>query len=189
MENHVNTAARIVAAFFVLAAHCTACAQSASPTETHSVYSDLSEKACKTLDVDTESGYSKQHCNGVLGYGLLVEEQDGRTSVTVVTPDNREFVVNVGDRVEGGFTTLGPRAEWRTSVVNGHKSVIALVYRVNEQDASNVDVNHPRTTSRLVVVRVNATSVCAIAVIEPGATQNDLARAAAEGMTQAGCIK
>ncbi len=45
-----------------------------------SVYSDLSESKCQTIEVDKETGSSTQRCPGIGGYKLLVHDDDARQS-------------------------------------------------------------------------------------------------------------
>jgi hypothetical protein len=58
-----------------------------------SVYSDLSESKCRTIEVDKETGITTQRCPRIAGYKLLVLDDDARQSITVLTPDGKHHPI------------------------------------------------------------------------------------------------
>lgn len=151
-----------------------------------SVYSDLSESKCKTLEVDKETGSSTQRCLGIAGYKLLVLDDDARQSITVVTPDGKNHPLDFWQVITGAFSSVGNKAEWRVTRSRGKVSPVALIVRVNASE----DVEHPnRLTSYLAVVKVTPEEICVTHKIPPGAKANETARRAADSSGTAACLK
>jgi hypothetical protein len=155
-------------------------------TKLKSIYTDLSESKCKTLEVDKETGSSTQRCPGVAGYKLLVLDDDARQSITVVTPSGKEHPLNLWVVITYAFSSVGPRAEWRVRSNNGKVSPTALIVRVN---ASEDSTNPSRLTSYLAVVKVTPEEICVTQKIRPGANANEIARNAADTAQTAACLK
>src|SRR4051812_26301558 len=55
-----------------------------------SLYTDLSGADCHSEKEDKETGASVERCPGIAGYALLVQNDDDRASVTVVSPDGTQ---------------------------------------------------------------------------------------------------
>ncbi|HEX2209273.1 MAG TPA: hypothetical protein VHG93_16470 [Longimicrobium sp.] len=139
----------------------------------HSVYTPLDEKACGVTNVDEESQGSTSRCPGTAGYVLDVHDGDARASVDVITPDGRSHPLHYWSVVSGGFSSLGPRAEWR---MRGGRP-IALIVRVN---ASEDPDDWSRVTSYLAVAKLTEREICVTDRVRPGPRQNELARRAAD---------
>lgn len=151
-----------------------------------SVYSDLSESKCKTIEVDKETGSSTQSCVGIGGYKLLVLDDDARQSITVVTPGGKQHPLEFWQVVTHAFSSVGNKAEWRVSRSKGKVSPAALIVRVN---ASEDSANPNRLTSYLAVVKVTSEEICVTHKIPPGAKANENARHAADTARTAACLK
>jgi hypothetical protein len=147
----------------------------------HSVYTSLSEKDCRLIQVDEEAGGSTSRCPGVAGHALKVMEGDLRMSIDVITPGGRTHELNYWGVITGGFSTLGPRAEWR---MRGDRP-IALIVRVN---ASEDPEDPTRTTSYLAVARFTAAKICVTDRIPPSPDANMAARAAADRSAGRPCL-
>jgi hypothetical protein len=79
-----------------------------------SVYTSLAEKQCRAIkSSDAEARDYEARCRGAAGYSLLVTEGDLRQNVTVVTPTGAKHSLDLWQVVSGGFSSVGPRAEWR----------------------------------------------------------------------------
>ena len=92
-----------------------------------SVYSALSDKACKELErTEDEGGSYRGLCPGVAGYKLELIEGDLRQTITVVDPKGKKHPLQFWN-LTGAFTAVGETAEWR---MNGKKP-IALIVRLN----------------------------------------------------------
>src|ERR1051325_1948584 len=103
----------------------------APATSVESIYTDLSRTHCKTVTVDKETGSSIQKCSGVAGYSLLVEDDDDRQSITVLTPDGKRHPLNYWQVITTAFSTVGDKAEWRVERRGGKGGALALVVAVD----------------------------------------------------------
>jgi hypothetical protein len=145
-----------------------------------SVYTPLSDTKCKTLESNPDEGGSYVgECEGAGGYKLHVIEGDLRQTVNVIAPGNKKFELRLWDHF-GGFSAVGPRAEWR---VKGDTPV-ALIIRFNVSE--NVE-DASKTTSYLLVSKISVNEACVTAVVNPGKRQNIEARALADAALDRTC--
>jgi hypothetical protein len=158
----------------------------ASAPSPDSVYTDLSPARCRTTKVDKETGSSVQKCPGVAGYSLLVEDDDARQSVTVLTPDGRRHPLQYWRVVTTAFSTVGDKAEWRVERKGGKVVPIALIVRVYANE--NPDAPDERT-SYLAVAKITPEKVCVTEKIKGGATANEDARRAADASAAKPCLQ
>lgn len=147
-------------------------------------YTSLEEIACKVTETDEETGGSTSRCPGLGGYALDVQDYDARMSIDVVAPDGARTPLHLWSLGSGGFSSLGPRAEWRFADGDG-KRPTALVVRHNAYEFPETPT---RPTSYLIVAKLSATDVCVIGKIPPGARQNERARALADRAAAAACL-
>ncbi|HEU4886022.1 MAG TPA: hypothetical protein VFT45_27540 [Longimicrobium sp.] len=145
-----------------------------------SVYTSL-EKDCRLIEVDEESESSAQRCPGTAGYELKVMEGDLRMSIDIITPDGQPHELNYWSVITSGFSSLGPRAEWR---MRGGRP-IALIVRVN---ASENPENASQLTSYLAVAKITPREICVTDRIAPAPNANEAARAAADSSAGRTCI-
>jgi hypothetical protein len=153
-------------------------------TPIRSIYTGLTARACRTIQVDGESGSSVQSCPGVSGYRLLVEDSDNRMSVTVVTPDGKKCPLDYWHSVTLNFSTLGSKAEWRVIKKGGRTVPFALIVRVNATDPET-----DRVTSYLSVSKITPQKICVIDKVAPGPRANLEARQAADESGVRPCMK
>lgn len=157
----------------------------AAASKIDSVYTSLDSKDCKTLESHTSEGsWYKGRCAGVAGYQLDVTEGDLRQSLTVVTPNGKEFPLEMGINISDAFSTLGQNAEWRIHK-NGNKiTPYALIVRFNASE----NPEHPeKTTSYLVVSKITASNICITDVVRPIPDANTKARELADTATSKSC--
>ncbi len=147
-----------------------------------SVYTDLAPARCKTVEVTEESGGSVQKCPGVAGHELLVEDDDLRQSVTVVTPDGKRHPLNYWHVITTAFSSLGEKAEWRVEKKGGKLKPYALIVRVN---ASENPEKPNEKTSYLAVAKITAAKVCVTDKVKT----NGEARAAADASANKPCLE
>ena len=141
--------------------------------QNESVYTDLSEKQCKTLELsENEGALYKGECRGVGGYKLHLLEGDLRQTVNVIAAGGNEHELRLWE-IFGGFSYLGPRAEWR---IKG-KTPVSLIVRFN---VSQDPEDSTKTTSYLIVSKITKTKACVTDVIRPSRTQNANARKLAD---------
>lgn len=140
-----------------------------------SVYTDLTDKACKTLESDSSgSGWYKGQCQGINGYKLILTEADIRQSIDVITPKGKSFPLDLINNVSLHFSTVGKKAEWR---IAANKQPVALILRYN----ANEDAADPaKVTSYLVVSKVTDKLVCITDIVKPQPNANEIARQLAD---------
>lgn len=138
-----------------------------------SVYTLLSEKACKTIESETEgAGWYVGRCPGMGGYKLELTEGDLRQSINVISPAGKKFELNFS-QVSSAFSAVGTKAEWRVK----NKKPVALIIRYNVNDQSG---EKPKDMSFLIVTKITADEVCITDVVEGAANQNLTARKLAD---------
>ncbi len=153
-----------------------------------SVYTPLEEKQCRTLKSGTsEVGDDYEgRCRGVAGYALLVTEGDLRQNITVVTPRGAKHSLDLPNVISGGFSSVGPKAEWRMANQKGKLVPVALIVRYN----ANEDSSQPsKITSYLAVTKITSTGICITDKISPGPMANEDARRAADEAASKPCLK
>lgn len=166
----------------IMVAAATASAQGAI----QSAYTDLN-KNCKTLERnDQEAGYLLERCAGVAGYKILIESGDDRSNIQVVRPNGSKHDLNFGQIGGGGFSSVGPRAEWRLKQEGGKLIPIALIVRF---DVVTDPSNPAKTTSYLVVSKITPREVCRIGEVDPGPNANEAARRMADSSANTPCVK
>ena len=171
-----------IGAFILLLMAVTAAAQTNS-----SVYTPLAEKQCKTIKgPDSQSGDYEGRCRGVAGYSLIVTEGDLRQNVIIVTPKGQKHSLELWDVISGGFSSVGPKAEWRMAVKDGKSTPVALIIRYNAND----DPESPnKQSSYLAVTKITASEICVTDKIMPAANANEDARRAADASATKPCLK
>ena len=171
---------RTLSALCILASAVTVFAY-APPAD--SVYTDIAPARCKTVEINEEgAGSSVQKCAGVAGYELLVEENDLRQSVTVVSPDGKRHPLNYWQVITPAFSSLGEKAEWRVEKKGGQVKPYALIVRVN---ASENPENPDQKTSYLAVAKITDAEVCVTDKVKT----NEAAREAADASATKPCLK
>ena len=152
-----------------------------------SVYSNLGEKACRTLKSDSsEGGYYLGSCPGTAGYTLLLEEGDVRQNLTVVTPRRSKHDLNLWTVVSSAFSSLSTKAEWRMIKQKTKSIPVALILRYNASEDTN---NPDKTTSYLVVSKITAKEICVTDKVGPGPKANEEARRLADESANKPCLK
>jgi hypothetical protein len=168
---------RTLSALFLL---CCAMPLLAYVPDAESVYTDLAPARCKTVETNEEGAGSVQKCPGVAGYELLVEDDDARQSVTVVSPDGKKHPLNYWQVITTAFSSLGEKAEWRVEKKGGKVRPFALIVRVN---ASENPEKPGQKTSYLAVAKITDTAVCVTDKVKT----NEEARAAADASADKPC--
>ncbi len=171
-----------IGVFILLLMAATAMAQTNS-----SVYTPLAEKQCRTIkSPDPQTGDYEGRCRGAAGYTLIVTEGDLRQNVIVVTPKGAKHPLELWDVISGGFSSVGPKAEWRMAKENGKLTPVALIIRYN----ANEDPESPnKQSSYLAVTKITPSEICITDKILPSANANEEARRAADAAATKPCIK
>ncbi len=157
----------------------------AQKAKIQSVYTNLSEKSCRTLESSVEgSGSYRGECPGIGGYKLQITEGDLRQSIDVVTPQKKRFELDLTGNVSTAFSSVGAKAEWRVTRRGRTITPTALIVRYN---ASENQEDPSKETSYLVVVKITKTEICVTDVIKPGANANAKARKFADASAAKPC--
>lgn len=144
-----------------------------------SVYTNLDDKKCKTLESDPSgAGSYRGRCPGVGGYQLDLLEGDIRQTINVIAPGKKTFELNFWNYY-GGFSSVGQKAEWRMKGT----IPIALIVRFIVANAEDSTKN----TSYLMVSKITKNEICVTDVVTPGKTQNADAQKLADGATTKPC--
>lgn len=158
---------------------------SVSVAQNRSVYTSLAVKQCRTIKTETTgAGDYEGRCRGVAGYSLTLLEGDLRQNIIVNTPKGAKHSLELWDVISGGFSSVGPKAEWRVTNRNGKP--IALIIRYNASE--NTDTPN-KLTSYLAVAKITPTEICITDKISPGANANAEARRAADSADSKACLK
>src|SRR5215218_8260088 len=163
------------------------CAITTAAQTNHSVYTPIGDKQCRTIKSAEagDDGYEAR-CRGTAGYTLLLSEGDLRQNITVITPQGAKHSLDLWDVVSGGFSSVGPKAEWRMGTQNQKPVPIALILRYNvSEDPEKPD----KRTSYLAVTKITPTEICAPDKISPAPTANEDARRAADAASTKSCLK
>lgn len=164
-----------------------ACAATAIAQSNRSVYTPLGDKDCRTIKSAEagDDGYEGR-CRGTAGYSLVLSEGDLRQNITVITPKGAQHSLDLWSVVSGGFSSLGPRAEWRLASQNRKLVPVALILRYN---ASEDPESPNKITSYLAVAKITPTEICVTDKILPGPKANEDARRAADAASTKPCLK
>lgn len=141
-----------------------------------------------TVD-DKLTGADTMKCAGVGGYSLHVTEDDERSAISVVAPDEQVFPLDDWKVSTPGFSTLGKKAEWRVKKVAGKSVPVALIVRMNVADPNvtdQSDVDQPKRGPLLAVAQIREGKVCLVAKVNAALSNaNAQARIAADSEGQA----
>jgi hypothetical protein len=158
----------------------------ASAQKIDSIYTDLSDTKCKTLELnEDEGGDYIGECAGVGGYKLQVIEGDLRQSINIIqNTSGNKWELDFWS-IKSGFSAVGEKAEWR--VIKKGKTVkpIALIVRYNvSEDAEDSS----KTTSYLIVTKIDGETACVTDVVKPSKDQNAKARQLADNSAGKPCF-
>src|SRR5262245_58477764 len=97
-----------------------------------SVYTPLGDKDCRKIKSAEagDDGYEGR-CPGTAGYSLLLSEGDLRQNITIITPKGTQHSLDLWSVVSGGFSSVGPKAEWRLTSQKRKPVPVALIIRYN----------------------------------------------------------
>ena len=172
---------------FFIAAFLLAGAIAVEAQSNSSLYTSLGAKQCRAVKSAEagDDGYEGR-CRGVAGYTLLLSEGDLRQNITVITPKGAKHSLDLWDVISGGFSSVGPKAEWRMATRNGKPTPVALIVRYN----ANEDPEAPtKQNSYLAVSKITPTEICVTDKILPGPKANEDARRAADTAATKPCLK
>jgi hypothetical protein len=109
-----------------------------------------------------------------------------RQNISVVTPKGEEHSLELWTIVSSGFSTVGPRVEWRVATQKRKATPVALIIRFNVSE----DPESPqKLTSYLAVAKITANEICVTDRISAGPKANEEARHAADNAGTKPCLK
>src|SRR5215207_6030058 len=96
-----------------------ACVTTVTAQTNRSIYTQIGDKQCRMIK-STEAGDDgfEARCRGTAGYTLLLSEGDLRQNITVITPQRKEHSLDLWSVVSSGFSSVGPKIEWRITTQN-----------------------------------------------------------------------
>jgi len=150
-----------------------------------SIYTNLSGRDCRLLGVNKEGAKSAQRCPGVGGFRLLVLDDDGRQSVSLVSAQGRKFDLAFWDTVTRNFSSLGSKAEWLVARDGAQIRPTALIVRVSALEDSESN----RVTSYLTITKITRDQICVVAKIRRSATASVEARGLAAASAEKPCLR
>lgn len=152
-----------------------------------SVYTDLRTEKCKTIEATDEgAGSYRGECKGIGGYKLEVLEGDIRQSINVISPSGEKSELNFWSTVSGGFSSVGEKAEWRVTGTGKKAKPYALIVRYNASENPEMP---EKTTSYLVVIKLDGDSACITDIVKPTKNQNVTARKLADEAANKPCLE
>jgi hypothetical protein len=167
---------------FFLATSATVAGQS-----NQSAYTSLGEKQCRTTKSAKEATDDYEgRCRGVAGYTLVLTEGDLRQNIIVITPQGAKHSLDLWDVISGGFSSVGPKAEWRMAKHGGKLAPVGLIIRYNASE----DPSAPnKRSSYLAVSKITPAEICVTDKILSGPKANEDARRAADAAASKPCLK
>jgi hypothetical protein len=153
----------------------------AAPPNATSIFTTMEN--CKVTASSNEGdGWSESACTGTSGYSLGINSGDLRDNVIVNTPSGKKIDLDIWALGGGGFSWVGPTADWRVHGPN--QDVHALIFR---RHMTMDDQGHENNT--LVVVKIQGDLACVFDHIDaqkhPDA--NVLAHVAADASFSGAC--
>lgn len=146
-------------------------------------YTSLENKSCKVETPPEDEEPSVAICPGVMGYALKVSFADARENLAVIDPSGGEHDLRLPELISAGFSTLGPRAEWRMLAAGGAKVPAALIVVFSAQ-AEDGSMKEYRAVSK-----ISPEGICLVAVIPPHSEQHGHAREAADKAAASKCLE
>lgn len=142
-------------------------------TSASSVYTSLEPKDCKLREDTDEGPFTLHECQGVGDYSLHVSDADLRQSVSVRFPGGH---YDVPSNTLGGFSEVGPKAEWR---VDSRRKPYALIFRHKLTD--NDGSIEGKSRQVLAVTKLDGLGSCLVRLVDANDGEaNVLARRVAD---------
>ena len=159
------------------------------PTEKYtSIYTSISKGNCRAVSTDDEIESTVLECNGIANYTLKILIEDARQSITVISPQKKEFPLDYWQVITPYFSFLGDKAEWRILKTNNKITPISLIVRVNATEQKTVD-GEIKQVSYLAVAKITPKKICVTNKIPPIKNANKIARLAADKSTNKPCLQ
>jgi hypothetical protein len=140
-----------------------------------SVYTEISDKACKERDPGPDSmEIYEGECPGTAGYKLIFSFTDHSGAISVIDPQAKETLLPLREVLNPvmSFVIGGDKVEWRMDRKGEGAKPVAMILRVNKL---NDDADPITADTFLAVVRLTG-DVCVTDIVPASADQNKKAR-------------
>jgi hypothetical protein len=171
--------------FAAIAAAALACVGSGARTEQLvSSYTSTKPLFCRTTNrvgVAGDEYGSTRICPGRAGYTVIIDDEDLRTTVTIMKKGKAASKAVVAGSSSGGFSSVHDAVEWRS--VKGTSPPFAVILRWSIGDPDNATKEgFQKDLPFLFVARLGPKAICTVAYVDATARQdaNALARQAAD---------
>ena len=146
-------------------------------------FTSIDPVKCRLLEENLEEGgWWRRLCSGAAGYQLELSESDLRQDIVIIETGGQRNELGLSEIVaNGAFNTLGRTVEWRGADPASPETLIVRLGVASDPEGKKPDI------SNLIVVRLKPPA-CIVAVVPPGASQNERARTIADGMLPA-CLR
>lgn len=132
-----------------------------------SVQTSIDEKICRTIKTESEGEVVVQHCPGIANYILQADYADARESVTIISPEKKEYPLSFWDTVGYGFSYLNKTAEWRlTTGADNKKHPIAILIPFSMSEVNATLGTQDPYKDYLVIAKITPTEVCVTDVLD-----------------------
>lgn len=152
-----------------------------------SKYTELSDKLCKRVEPEPDSGaIYEADCPGIGGYKVLYSESDHSQVLSLIDPQGKETILPFRAVLNTAADfILGEKIEWRRDSKDANAKPQAMIVRLTKF-TDPVDRN--KTESFLAVVRLIGGEPCVTDLVAASADQNVKARELADTKGRP-CIK
>ncbi len=157
-----------------------------SEAQPRSIDTPLCARKCKLVTQDRETGATVRRCPGIGGYKLLLEDDDERMSITVVSPGGEKHPLELWSVVTRGFSKVGKKAEWRVFSNKKHKPT-ALILRIDARIQE--DAHEPKKISYFVVAKISDDEVCIVRKFDSAGISIGEIRKVADNSGGESCLK
>ncbi len=166
--------------WFVLGMSLGSAGWAVAPDLMTSLYTDLSG-SCELIESNEEGAHAVYECSGPEGYLLRVRSDDDRESITIITPNKKEFPVNLV--ASSHYSSVGEKAEWRV-LKDGNKTIpIGLIIPVEYRR-----LDRPQSMMGLAVVKITSEEICLIDTILFSKNQFKQAQKQADNSSDKDCV-
>ena len=148
-------------------------------TDADSVYTELSEKSCKEMKPEPDSGaIYEAECPGKAGYKVIFSASDHSQVLSLTDQKDRETILPFREVLNTAADfVLGDKVEWRMNGKSSNAKPIAMIVRLIKFPDPE-DLN--KTESFLAVISLAGETPCVTDLVAAAADQNAQARKLAD---------
>ena len=148
-------------------------------TDADSIYTDLSEKACKEMKPEPDSGaLYEAECPGKGGYKVIFSASDHSQVLSLSDQKGKETILQFRNVLNTAADfVLGDKVEWRMDGKRPDAKPMAMIVRLTKFPDPE-DLN--KRESFLAVIRLTGNTPCVTDLVEAVANQNAQARKLAD---------